>query len=1121
MGRPSDCNCHCEGGACEVAPSCGGVRCTDRTGGIFRTALSHADVIDITPDLGDGNASGITVIDHANPDEVVVCNRAGDIYRSPDRGDNWLYQNLAAPLNDLHSRGRVVVTVGDGGVIFRSATAGETWTPITSPTGSHLLSVWMVSTSIGYACGQGGVLLKTTNGGLGWSVLTSGVAVELRSVHFFDKRHGFAVGASGTVIHTTDAGLTWDAVSGISDVVDCVLMLAVRDLDFNGQTDCSTNPNYPAAVLGDDYYVTVAGKIGGAAGKVVAVGDVYRATANNAGGTEAAVGASWVVDPRGTTGDAVMFARNGTATRKWTWDGMTLKDAGAGPTVVSGQPLRMCGITCNDGSNDYRTQVNGPVVAPYDAIGNPVVFYGSLDTIDTSSPTAQHQNRDGDASQYTASVKHWGGLTITDNSLTQDADNGFQQPCLKHHVEWSQTKPPPISFPQRVGPPATGFEPLFGGWVVYTLNGGPQVSLAARESLTSVSITANTKLVTVSPPSEQSFVRIIGTATAGTWTITVDGEETTALSITASLADVESAVGALDGVDGNVSVSGWPINTPTADPAIAVGLNNGCLYVLKWTDAVARTVSVNTGGLTFSGSNSSSSGSTLINWRYAIVPVVIRDSVVYGPPFFQQSAIDNDPDHLTAESNGGAVESCWSYLHSEPECTDEALDHLNYPLHSRYRELHNTTDEVLGEWSFYCRGEDGFGDWENASNVRVIHNTFTPAAQYNSWVPNTISFDSGDFTVGFAVGFVSDAPGDYSADLLLDNICLEWVTESAPSCGGDLVVDESFESLPGDWIVQDGLLYSCDTLGDHIYEGAEFRIENATLLTDDMIDGSDYSAWTGITPYFWRQTPYGGGSFRKVLELAADPRNTDFCLTVECELLPIHDRDLEWYDADQLGDPGNPTPLFDLNALRPSVEYGIYIGGLAKFGIERNLPAGFNGGGPFGADAYRLTVDGRIDQVGSVLTDMDDCDAGFSALYNNYYCTDGTIGFCGGPGVGCHAVPYGSHIYDTSALGASLAALPLATTRLRLEVRWAEGVQSVFDCLAQERFYVRAWINDRPIVLMRNALGAAVDVASGAVPAVVWQPDNRSHLGNPNQPAVGVYSHRGGRWRNFKAWIIE
>lgn len=71
--------------------------------------------------------------------------------------------------------------------------------------------------------------------------------------------------------------------------------LVVGLLDLKGNTDCSGNPNYPAASKGDSYYVSVAGKIGGASGKSVDIGDVYVANADNAGGTEGSVGTSWFV----------------------------------------------------------------------------------------------------------------------------------------------------------------------------------------------------------------------------------------------------------------------------------------------------------------------------------------------------------------------------------------------------------------------------------------------------------------------------------------------------------------------------------------------------------------------------------------------------------------------------------------------------------------------------------------------------------------------------------------------------------------------------------------------------------------------------------------------------------
>ena len=80
-------------------------------------------------------------------------------------------------------------------------------------------------------------------------------------------------------------------------------------LDFKGSTNASTNPNYPAASKGDTYVVSVAGRVGGASGKLVEVGDMYLATADNAGGTEASVGTSWTVLEHNLAG-ALLSANN-------------------------------------------------------------------------------------------------------------------------------------------------------------------------------------------------------------------------------------------------------------------------------------------------------------------------------------------------------------------------------------------------------------------------------------------------------------------------------------------------------------------------------------------------------------------------------------------------------------------------------------------------------------------------------------------------------------------------------------------------------------------------------------------------------------------------------------------
>ena len=72
-------------------------------------------------------------------------------------------------------------------------------------------------------------------------------------------------------------------------------LLAANDaMVYKGVQDCSGNPNYPAADAGDTYKVSVAGKIGGASGPNVEVGDMLICTVDSsASGDHATVGSNW------------------------------------------------------------------------------------------------------------------------------------------------------------------------------------------------------------------------------------------------------------------------------------------------------------------------------------------------------------------------------------------------------------------------------------------------------------------------------------------------------------------------------------------------------------------------------------------------------------------------------------------------------------------------------------------------------------------------------------------------------------------------------------------------------------------------------------------------------------
>lgn len=71
--------------------------------------------------------------------------------------------------------------------------------------------------------------------------------------------------------------------------------------------DASANPNYPAAQRGDTLVISVAGKIGGASGDNVNVGDIIICNTTTAGGTKASVGEYFYISHSGAaTTDTIL-----------------------------------------------------------------------------------------------------------------------------------------------------------------------------------------------------------------------------------------------------------------------------------------------------------------------------------------------------------------------------------------------------------------------------------------------------------------------------------------------------------------------------------------------------------------------------------------------------------------------------------------------------------------------------------------------------------------------------------------------------------------------------------------------------------------------------------------------
>lgn len=109
-------------------------------------------------------------------------------------------------------------------------------------------------------------------------------------------------------------------------------------IQFIGTINATANPNYPAASKGHKWLFSHAGKIGGASGLEVDVGDQLVCTTTSVAGTHAAVGANFTV-VQGNIVDGVTSAEASTDNAIARYSGIT------------GQLIQNSGITIDDNDN--------------------------------------------------------------------------------------------------------------------------------------------------------------------------------------------------------------------------------------------------------------------------------------------------------------------------------------------------------------------------------------------------------------------------------------------------------------------------------------------------------------------------------------------------------------------------------------------------------------------------------------------------------------------------------------------------------------------------------------------------------------------------------------------------
>jgi hypothetical protein len=194
-----------------------------------------------------------------------------------------------------------------------------------------------------------------------------------------------AIGLSAAITARIDntAGLgssTTNAPSqgAVKAYVDGILD-ANNAYQYKGVIDCSGNPNYPAASAGHTYKVSVAGKIGGAAGPNVEVGDSLVCLVDGtAAGTQAAVGANWIILQTNVDG-AVVGPSSATSGNVATFSG------GSGKVIQdSGKALPAGTIA---GTTDAQTFTNKRIQPRVVAMADGATITPAGDTTDIGTVT--------------------------------------------------------------------------------------------------------------------------------------------------------------------------------------------------------------------------------------------------------------------------------------------------------------------------------------------------------------------------------------------------------------------------------------------------------------------------------------------------------------------------------------------------------------------------------------------------------------------------------------------------------------------------------------------------------------------------------------------------------------
>jgi|GEM_PF-3230053 len=202
---------------------------------------------------------------------------------------------------------------------------------------------------------------------------------------------GTAIDTDGTLAANSDTKIaSQKATKTYVDAAVATATTGANAVVYKGVIDASTNPNYPAANAGDMYKISVAGKIGGASGATVEVGDTILCnTDSTASGDQATVGSKWNILQTNIDG-AVTGPASAVSANIATFNGTTgkvIQDSGkalpSGAIVGTSDTQTLTNKTFDTAGTGNSLKINGTAVTDKTGTGKVV-----LDTSPTlTTPT--------------------------------------------------------------------------------------------------------------------------------------------------------------------------------------------------------------------------------------------------------------------------------------------------------------------------------------------------------------------------------------------------------------------------------------------------------------------------------------------------------------------------------------------------------------------------------------------------------------------------------------------------------------------------------------------------------------------------------------------------------------